>query len=129
MPVLDRLDWTRRMTGKGYLPKAQFSTDESQANRMAFELKKSRTKLRVFRQFSAPIYVRILEGEIKAAEAILSFQDERLQRHQDRLDYVKRQIVAARSVPHDGFAIYANEEGRNIHIEPGMIVRQKQRLF
>ncbi len=128
---LDRLGWTRKMVGKGYLPKVQCTVDESSMNRMAFDLKKSKTTLRMFKEFNAPIYLRILEGDVKAAEIVLSYQDQRLKRNQSRLDYVKLQVERCTiRAPHDGFAINAqDQQGPPIRIEAGMTVRQRQRLF
>jgi HlyD family secretion protein len=43
---------------------------------------------------------------------------------------MKRQVERCTiRAPHDGFVIYANEEMKNVVIEPGTAVRQRQRLF
>lgn len=126
----DRLEWTRRMLAKGYLPRSQLTAEEFQATRLAVNLTNSKTRLRMLRDYSGPIYLRILESDIKAAEAVLTYQDRRLRRNHERLDYLKRQVERCTiRAPHDGFVIYANQVMRDIRIEPGLVVRQKQRLF
>jgi HlyD family secretion protein len=125
-----RLAWTRQMVAKGYLPRSQVTTEEFLAKQMAHGLMKGRTNLRLFRQWFAPVYLKVLESEIKSAEAVLNYQDRRLARNQERLQYLERQVARCTiKAPHDGFVIYANEEMRNVRIEPGLAVRQKQRLF
>jgi len=128
--ALDRLSWSRRMAAKGYLPKTQVTSEEFLTSQMALNLTKSRTKLQLFKKFSAPIYLRILESDVKAAEAFLNYQDRRLARNKERLELLQRQVERCTiRAPHDGFVIYANEANRNIRIEPGLAVHQKQRLF
>ena len=126
----DRLVWTKRMVEKGYFPQGQAFTDELALNRMTFGLSQGQTSLRLFKQFSAPKYLKILQSEVSAAESIENFQSRRVARSEERLAYMKRQIAACTIVaPHDGFLIYANEDMRQVRIEAGMTVRQKQRLF
>src|SRR5262249_8718857 len=69
----DRLKWTRGMVEKGYLPKAQVTAEQFRASQMALGLTKSRTKLRLFKEWDAPIYLKILEGDGLSAEGILNF--------------------------------------------------------
>ena len=126
----DRLVWTRRMVDKGYFPQAQASTDELALDRMAFGVTQGQTSLRMFKQFSAPKYLRILQSEVAAAEAIENFQTRRVQRNEERLANIVKQIgYCTIRAPHDGFLIYANEDMRQIRIEPGLAVRQRQKLF
>ena len=40
-----------------------------------------------------------------------------------------RSSTAPIRAPHDGFVIYANNPDRQVYIEPGMSVRQRQQLF
>jgi HlyD family secretion protein len=126
----DRLAWSRRMLQKGYLPKSQVTTEEFALNRIALTLKQGRMALELFEKFSAPKYLQILRSDVLAAEAVLNYQTRRLQRNEERLAYLQRQVERCTiRAPHDGFVIYANEEMKNVRIEPGLAVRQKQRLF
>ena len=48
----------------------------------------------------------------------------------DRLEKLEKQVeLCTIRAPHDGFVIYANDERRDIRIETGMWVRQKQDLL
>jgi HlyD family secretion protein len=64
------------------------------------------------------------------AESMLTYQDRRLQRHREREDMLRLQVEHCTiRAPHDGFVIYANNDDRQIKIEEGMVVRQRQDLF
>lgn len=127
---VDRIDWTKRMLEKGYLSKGQLISEELALKRQELSLQKSSTGLKLFNKFYAPKYIRILESDVMAAEAALNYQQRRVQRHEERLAYLKRQIENCTiRAPHDGFVIHANEERREVRIEPGLVVRQMQRLF
>jgi HlyD family secretion protein len=67
---------------------------------------------------------------VRGAQAILEYQQLRLQRHRGRLASLEKQVENCTiRAPHDGFVIYANNTDRSIFIEPGMSVRQRQTLF
>ncbi len=54
----------------------------------------------------------------------------RLRRQRDRLALLEEQVAHCTiRAPHDGFVIYANNSDRQIFIEPGVPVRQRQPLF
>ena len=72
----------------------------------------------------------MLEGAVQGARSTLEYQDLRLQRNQDRLATLEKQVENCTiRAPHDGFVIYANNADRQLFIEPGMPVRQRQPLF
>jgi HlyD family secretion protein len=127
----DRLEWSRRMFQKGYLSKGQLTTEEFNLANLSLQLTKGRTALRLFESFSAPIYLKILDSDVMSADSMLSFQARRLQRSEERLDYYKRMVESCTlRAPHDGYLIYYyDERGRDIRIEAGMTVRQRQKLF
>ena len=67
---------------------------------------------------------------ILAAEATLKYQTSRLNRNLERLARLEKQVqLCTIRAPHDGFVIYANDQRREIRIEEGMYVRQKQDLI
>ncbi|GAC1464880.1 MAG: efflux RND transporter periplasmic adaptor subunit [Isosphaeraceae bacterium] len=126
----DRLLWSRRMLRKGYLSPAQVSTEESQRLRLSEGLNRDQSTLRLFKTFSAPIYLRILESDVLSATTTKNYQELRVQRTEDRLARLRKQVERCTiRAPHDGFLIYANEPWKKIQIETGMFVRQRQRLF
>jgi len=126
----DRLHWARRMLDKGYVPISQLSTETINEKRSAFLLKQSRTELAVFREYTAPRVTRSLDGNVRSAEAMLNYQDQRLQRHIERQEMLEQQVERCTiRAPHDGFVIYASNDQRPVKIEEGMVVHQKQDLF
>ena len=63
------------------------------------------------------------------AESNLTYQELRRKRMLDRLALLEKQLALCIRAPHDGFVIYANQPDRDIVIEPGMSVRQRQDLM
>jgi len=126
----DRLAWTRRMLDKGYVPPSQVSNEELGAARQRAAMRKGLTSLSLFRRFTAPMSLKVLDSDLKGAEAILNYQVGRLRRNVERLALLRTQVERCTiRAPHDGFVIHANEEMRSVRIEPGVSVRQKQRLM
>jgi HlyD family secretion protein len=126
----DRLNWSRRMNKKGYIPAAVVSTDEFKKKQMGVALADQETAFAVFKKYTAPKTLQVLQGEVKAAVSTLEYQDLRLHRQQDRLASLERQVEHCTiRAPHDGFVIYANNVDREQFIEPGIPVRQRQQLF
>ena len=126
----DRLAWTRRMVAKGYVPKSQVLSDELTRGRAAFSYTQARTAREVFERYSVPMTIRILESDVLAAEVMRNYQERRLQRHRDRLADLERQVERCTiRAPHAGFLIYHSEDFRDVRIEEGSAVHQRQRLF
>lgn len=60
----------------------------------------------------------------------MNFEQQKLQRSLERQALLERQVARCTiRAPHDGFVIYANDSDRDVSIEPGISVRQKQDLF
>jgi HlyD family secretion protein len=126
----DRMEWARRMKEKGYVPSAQVSNEELNNARALFALGQERAAFELFLRWTAPRTLKVLGGDVLAAEATLKYQDLRLTRNLGRLAKLEKQVeLCTIRAPHDGFVIYANDERRDIRIEEGMSVRQKQDLF
>lgn len=126
----DRLTWVKRMHDKGYASVAQLRADELNCQRSQFALKQNRVALTVYEKFTAPRNMRTLESQITAADAMLSFQQAKLQRNEERLETLNRQVERCTiRAPHNGMVVYANDPNKAFVIEEGMSVRQKQTLF
>jgi len=126
----DRLEWVRRMKKKGYVAAAQVASEEFNRAQALFNLGEERAAYRLFTKWTAPRALKILENDILAAEATLKYQTSRLNRNLERLAKLEKQVeLCTIRAPHDGFVIYANDERREIRIEEGMYVRQKQHLM
>jgi HlyD family secretion protein len=125
-----RLAWTKRMNGKGYAPKSQVATDQYTQSVSLVSLTRQKTAYDLFFRYQAPRALRELEGEIKKAEANLTYQQLRRKRHLARLALLENQLALCTiRAPHDGFVIYANRPERDIVIEPGISVYQRQDLM
>lgn len=118
------------MRAKGYAPAGQVTTDKVGVRRAELALTQSRLALEVYQRFSAAKTLRELESQVAAAEFQLNYQQRRLQRNEDRLTNLARQVENCTiRAPHDGFLVYANDSRRNIVIEPGTTVHLRQKLF
>jgi HlyD family secretion protein len=126
----DRLDWSRRMKEKGYVPLSTVTSDEFRLAQLDLVVQQEESAFAVYQKYTAPKTIRELEGAVKGAEAILQYQQLRTQRNLDRLATLEKQVeLCTIRAPHDGFVIYANDSRREVYIEEGMPVRQYQRLF
>jgi HlyD family secretion protein len=130
MRCTDRLDWAQRMKSKGYVPASLLTNEKFNHARALFTLGEERNAYSLFTKWTAPRTLKILENDVLAAEATLKYQTSRLNRNLDRLAKLEKQIeLCTIRAPHDGFVIYANDERREIRIEEGMYVRQRQGLM
>lgn len=128
--INDHLRWSRRMKSKGYASIAQVTEDEFRQARANFALEQERNSYQLFTEWSAPKSLKVLEGRVLGYQATLEYQANRLNRNLDRLKKLELQVERCTiRAPHDGFVIYAKDERRNIQIEPGMSVRQRQDLM
>ncbi|WP_422930908.1 efflux RND transporter periplasmic adaptor subunit [Singulisphaera sp. PoT] len=126
----DRLRWTQRMLEKGYASVGQLTAERVNERRAAFSLEQSQGEFDLFRRFGAPRAVHQLESNVYGAELNLKYQSARLQRNLERLESIQKQIKNCTIVaPHDGFVIYASDPRRQVRIEEGLVVRQKQPLI
>jgi HlyD family secretion protein len=126
----DRLDWSRRMKEKGYVPAGTVSSDKFRLAQLELLVQQEESAFAVYQKYTAIKTIRELEGAVKGAEAILQYQQLRTQRNLDRLAKLEKQVeLCTIRAPHDGFVIYANDPRHEVYIEEGMPVRQYQRLF
>ena len=126
----DRLEWSRRMKGKGYVSAGQVSNEALSHAKAVFALNQERAAYELFMHWTAPRTLKELENAVLGAEATLNYQQSRLTRHLGRQAKLEKMVeLCTIRAPHDGFVIYANNPRRDIRIEEGISVRQKQDLF
>lgn len=126
----DRLEWATRMNEKGYVSLSVLKTETQTFAKSEVALQKAQGARNLFQKFTAEKTVRQLEGVVLAKQAHLRYQDIRLARNLERLAKLEKQIeLCTIRAPHDGYVIYANDPRREVVIEPGIAVRQKQDLF
>jgi HlyD family secretion protein len=126
----ERLKWCRRMEDKGYLPAAVRSSESYRKEQVAQSLARQESAYALFKKFTMPKTKMVLKGAQSAAQSILDYQGLRLHRQRTRLALLEKQVENCTiRAPHDGYVIYANNSARQIVIEPGLPVRQRQPLF
>ncbi len=118
------------MKDKGYIAPATVIADEFRRAQMTVSLEQQQGAYNVFKKYTIPRTRLELEGAVKGAIAIAEYQQLRVQRHVERLALLEKQVANCTiRAPHDGMVIYANNLDRQIVIEPGVPVYQRQRLF
>jgi HlyD family secretion protein len=128
--AVDRLNWSRRMNGKGYIPAAVVTSDEFKKQQAALLLSQQEVAYALFKKYTGPKNLQVLKGAVTGAGSILEYQDLRLRRNEYRLASLEKQVENCTiRAPHDGFVIYANNADREQFIEAGIPVRQRQPLF
>jgi HlyD family secretion protein len=126
----DRLDWAGRMNKKGYVSASVLKTEQQTFSKAEIALARARGARDLFERYTSPKQVRLLEGAVLAKRANLTYQDIRLKRNLERLAKLEKQVeLCTIRAPHDGYVIYANDRRREVVIEAGMEVRQRQDLF
>lgn len=125
-----RLAWTERMAELGYLPGTRISAERQSMDRAEIAVAQTLLAKNTFERFGVPRTVRTLEARIESARSAQTYQNMSLSRNEERLALLKRQVERCTiRAPHDGFAVYANDDDDDEVIEVGMQVRQKQDLF
>jgi len=126
----DRLDWAGRMNAKGYVSASVLSTETQTFSKAEIAHQRALGARELFERYTAPKVLRQLEGTMLSRQAALNYQDIRLKRNLERLAKLEKQVeLCTIRAPHDGYVIYANDPRRNVVIEAGVEVRQKQDLF
>lgn len=126
----DRLDWTLRMSEKGYASKSQVVGERQNYERAVIALERATGARELFERYSAPRRVYELKRVKVARESTLRHRKNQLRLSLERLEKLETQIDRCTiKAPHGGFVIYANDPRRNIVIETGISVHQKQALF
>ncbi len=90
----DRLNWSRRMLAKGYLSKAQISSELAAFQHAEFALSQIQTGFRNFQNHEVPKIIRVLESNIASAWSNLSYESLRLRGQEERLAGLQRQVSA-----------------------------------
>jgi HlyD family secretion protein len=130
--ALDRVKWTEKMLGKGYASIATKATDERTLDQSRHDLMTSRLDLSNFLEYGNKKTLMELTSEVEKRRYELIANTMRVNRNRDQLALYK-QMVAFCTIraPHDGFLIFANDPTKPYAgaIEPGLTVRQGQKLF
>lgn len=126
----DRLDWTIRMSDKGYASMSQLVGEKQNHARALFNMEQQTGARRLFERYTAPRRLQELRKVEIARESTLNYRANQLRMSLERLEKLQIQVERCTiRAPHDGFVIYANDSRRNVVIETGISVHQKQKLF
>jgi HlyD family secretion protein len=126
----ERLAWSGRMLGLGYVAAGRVRVEEQARLRAELELERLRGELALFRRYSGPRTLRSLEIRAETARSELDYRGLRRRLAEERLAHCRLQVDRCTiRAPHDGLVIYANRPGRDAEIELGAPVRRRQKLF
>jgi HlyD family secretion protein len=126
----DRLAWTLRMQEKGYASTGQVITDKSTLQRAVLTLSQVRGAFAQFQRFTTRTMIITLQSQVEAARTQLAAETLKFESQNERLEHYIRQVeLCTIKAPHDGMVVYANNRDKDVRIEEGLVVRQRQDLF
>ncbi|MFM7130744.1 MAG: HlyD family secretion protein, partial [bacterium] len=125
-----RLEWARKMLEKGYISKSSVMMEEMSMQRSDIALTQAEIQLNTFEKYGLPKHLHQLQTRITTLQTNSQMENERYQRYLERLALYEKQIENCTvRAPHDGLAVYANEDDGDSRVEEGSSVRQGQDLF
>ena len=125
-----RLAWSRKMFEKGYLSKTTVRAEELSLQRSDLLLTKSEIALTTFNKYTLPKTAHSFEARIQSQNYLLKYYERWVASQRERLSKFEEQVAKCTvKAPHDGVAIYANEEDGDTRIEEGSEIRQGQDIF
>jgi HlyD family secretion protein len=130
----DHLDWTSKMSGKGYASLAQIVSEKYSVAQMQFTVDKQLMSMDLYQRFTQPKTEKSLQQQVTVARTALKNEDLRLERQVDRLATLTKQVeYCIIRAPHDGVVYYFKDPDPRrrdpVLIEEGMEVHQRQTLF
>lgn len=125
----DRIDWTKKMVGNGYMSEGQLIREEQLMLRSSIALARLQTQIKNHVEFRVPMNTTRLEAALERARMEVSFQEVRLRRREEQLANVQRQVERCTiRAPHSGILTYA-EDDDDPKIQLGAAVHQRMDLF
>ncbi|MFO0959988.1 MAG: efflux RND transporter periplasmic adaptor subunit [Isosphaeraceae bacterium] len=126
----ERLVFTEKLFSYQYVAPAQLTAQRLAVQKSEEALREAHGAVDQYMRYQIPKQDLTLRAAVDTARSQLSYQSLRLSRMIERLRQFDRQIALCTiRAPHDGFVIYATEDGSDLRIEPGTTVRNKQNLF
>lgn len=126
----ERMAFTEKLFSFQYVAPAQLTAQKLAVQRSEEALREAQRAVEQYRRYQIPKQELTLQAAVDTARSQLSYQSLRLGRQIERLRHIERQVeLCTIRAPHDGFVIYATEDGSDLRIEPGSTVRNKQHLF
>ncbi|QEH36956.1 multidrug resistance protein MdtN [Aquisphaera giovannonii] len=127
----EHLEWTERMSAKGYASRAQLASERQTLAKAEHDLDKTTREYRLFLRFQVEKETVTLRGNIGIAESNLRGAEARLKLQEDRLAHIRKQIErCVIRAPQDGIAIHARRGFfRRNPLQEGSTVYEGQELF
>jgi multidrug efflux pump subunit AcrA (membrane-fusion protein) len=131
----DRLDWSRRMFGKGYVSLAAMKAEELALQKTRFALEQAQTKLKVLVEFTRGKTIKELKSEVEKAKTDELAKKATWDLETSKEKKLDKQIASCDiKAPSDGLVVYANDPNRAFgssqpQIEEGASVRERQKIF
>ncbi|HUS45513.1 MAG TPA: efflux RND transporter periplasmic adaptor subunit [Phycisphaerae bacterium] len=145
-----KVEWTRKLEGKGYVTGSELEADELAYHRREVELGQAKTALDLFLRYDFPKtaeqrftdwveaereYARVkarCESELASAQSKLEAAKDDFEQEERLLAKAREQVEkAVIRAPQSGMVVYYTGSRRwdNVVIEPGAIVRHQQTLI
>lgn len=129
----DMLQYSKRMSRKGYVSALQREADVFAVERAQLDMKNAQTRKMVLEEFTRPKMIREFEAIRDANEARMRSEEAAFALEKGRLERLERQLDnCIIKAPQSGMVVYANETGRrgsdSTSIEEGAIVRERQTI-
>ena len=148
----DKLEWSRKLSEKGFLTRTELEADELSAKRLELKVAQEQRNRDLLVEYDFPKQLKSLEADLvearheherislRAQARLVDFEaDERssqakLELEREKLVKLEHQIAKARIVaPIDGMVVYAQEGGRRWGnedpIQEGTQVRERQKII
>ncbi|MCD6405725.1 MAG: efflux RND transporter periplasmic adaptor subunit [Planctomycetes bacterium] len=150
--AIDKLNWSKRLSGERYITKTELQADELATTRAEIMLKQAERDLSVFKEYTHPRTLAQLESDVeqagmalerarrKAAADVVQVQADfkakqsEYNRQKDNLDKLVEQIGKCKvKAPVAGMVVYATTgrggwRGNQEPLEEGQEVRERQEL-
>lgn len=128
------LNYSERLSSRGYVTPQQLEGDRFAVEKARTELQAAKTKLRVLQEYTRPKMLKQLESDIKSSEAAWSADQNSHKLELSNLKIIEEQIEkCVIKAPQDGQVIHANEQSRRgdseFIVEPGASVREGQAII
>ena len=120
------------MLEKGYASVATKTSSERTLSQASYDLETSSISLKNYREFTDNKTMMELASEVEKRRFEVIANTQRVTRNTEQLAHYRSMVDKCTiRAPHDGFLIYAIDPNRPgaAPIEPGMTVRQSQKLF
>jgi len=131
----DRVEWSQRMYGKGYVSQATVKSEELALQKAQFAREQAQSKKKVLEDYTKAKTIKELKSEVEKARSDELAKEATFQLETGKEKKLEKQIAACRILaPSDGLVVYANDPTRAFmsntpQVEEGAQVRERQKIF